>query len=121
MRDLLCLLPNTRISVGLWAPHPCGGYYEHERWCYGPHGRIGYDMTGAPSDAVGLEEGDSMTQPRQTRRLWPHESCLDCRLRMPNSEAADAHQRLTGHLLGWPIDEDANDYPLATEKQIHAS
>lgn len=66
MRDLLCLLPNTRISVGLWAPHPCGGYYEHERWCYGPHGRIGYDMTGAPSDAVGLEEGDSMTQPRQS-------------------------------------------------------
>lgn len=43
--NLVCLLPDTSISVGVWAPHPCGGYYEYERWCYGPHGRIGYDVT----------------------------------------------------------------------------
>lgn len=48
-RNLLCRLPDTAISVSSWLPHPCGGYYEIERWCYGPSGRIGYDMTGASS------------------------------------------------------------------------
>jgi hypothetical protein len=46
MRNLLCLLPDGHVSVGVWAPHPCGGYYEVERWCYGRAGRVGYDMTG---------------------------------------------------------------------------
>jgi hypothetical protein len=39
-----CLLPDTAIRVDEWLPHSCGGYYAHARWCYGPHGRIGYWM-----------------------------------------------------------------------------
>lgn len=43
-RNLLCLLPDGCIEVGIWAPHPCGGLYAIERWCWGPAGRIGYSM-----------------------------------------------------------------------------
>ncbi len=43
-RNLTCLLPDTRIGVVMMAPHPCGGYYLREAWCYGPQGRIGYWM-----------------------------------------------------------------------------
>lgn len=42
MRNLLCLLPDGHIEVGHWLPHPCGGYYEIERWVCGPGGRVGY-------------------------------------------------------------------------------
>ena len=43
--NLMCLLPDHCIAVETWLPHPCGGYYCHEAWCYGPHGRIGYLLT----------------------------------------------------------------------------
>jgi len=42
-----CLLPDYCIGASMWAPHPCGGYYKVEAWCYGPHGRIGYWITTA--------------------------------------------------------------------------
>jgi hypothetical protein len=41
---MTCLLPNTRIGVVIRHPHPCGGYYTVEAWCYGPAGRIGHWM-----------------------------------------------------------------------------
>lgn len=40
--NLRCLLPAFCIGVRIYEPHPCGGYYVSEAWCYGPHGRIGY-------------------------------------------------------------------------------
>lgn len=40
--NMVCLLPDTAIRVDVRHPHPCGGYYTIESWCYGPHGRIGY-------------------------------------------------------------------------------
>lgn len=40
--NMTCLLPDYCIGVTMWHPHPCGGHYIHEAWCYGPHGRIGY-------------------------------------------------------------------------------
>lgn len=43
-RNLLCLLPDGHIEVGTWEPHPCGGYYEVERWVWGPAGRVGYSV-----------------------------------------------------------------------------
>jgi hypothetical protein len=44
--------------------------------------------------------------------VWRYESCLDCQKRMPSHEAAEAHNRLTGHLLGWPVDEDEMSWPI---------
>jgi hypothetical protein len=47
--NMTCLLPDYCMGVTMWEPHPCGGYYMVEAWCYGPHGRIGYWL-----DAPGL-------------------------------------------------------------------
>jgi hypothetical protein len=54
------------------------------------------------------------------RETWPHESCFDCRLRMPSDGHAEAHYLLTGHQMGWPFVVSEMDWPVATEKQVMA-
>lgn len=47
VRNLLCLLPDGHLPVAVWAPHPEGGWYVIEAWCYGPGGRTGQWMPSA--------------------------------------------------------------------------
>lgn len=42
IRNYPCLLPDGHIVVRLYAPHPCGGLWMMEAWCWGPRGRVGY-------------------------------------------------------------------------------
>jgi hypothetical protein len=60
----------------------------------------------------------SATPPQNADDDLPAEACLDCRLRMPDDMAAEAHARLTGHLIGWSL-EDMAEWPVATEDQIY--
>lgn len=45
IRNLLCVLPDGHIVVGIYCPHPCGGVYCVESWCYRPRGRVGWHAT----------------------------------------------------------------------------
>jgi hypothetical protein len=54
------------------------------------------------------------------RETWPHESCFECRLRMPSDKHADAHYHMTGHQMGWPLSANEMDWPVATEEQVVA-
>lgn len=49
---------------------------------------------------------------------WPHESCLECELRMPSEAHANTHYAMTGHALGWPMHEDEGKWPIATDEQV---
>lgn len=53
-----------------------------------------------------------------SQSAWPHESCFDCRLRMPDDKAADTHYAMTGHQMGWPLDVDEMSWPLASAAQV---
>ncbi len=48
MRNLRALLPDGYIQVDYWAPHPCGGYYLAESWCWNSQGRFAYCMEPIP-------------------------------------------------------------------------
>jgi hypothetical protein len=60
----------------------------------------------------------TLSRKDRTREPWPHESCFDCQLRMPDDRAADVHYAMTGHQMGWPLDVDEMGWPLAAEAQI---
>jgi hypothetical protein len=49
---------------------------------------------------------------------WPHESCFECRLRMPSDGHADAHYAMTGHQMGWTLDDADTTWPIATDEQV---
>jgi hypothetical protein len=59
----------------------------------------------------------SMRDAEMERETWPYESCLECLLRMPSDEHAEAHHRMTGHAMGWPLDTDEMAWP-ATDEQV---
>lgn len=54
MRNCVCLLPAWSFPVIYREPHPCGGYYTREVWCWGPGGRIGYWMRDEPTHSLPL-------------------------------------------------------------------
>lgn len=72
---------------------------------------LGVDGDGRPTmvGMVGSEEPGP----------WPHESCLDCGLRMPSDDHADTHYSMTGHMMGWSLDDPrAASWPVATDDQV---
>jgi hypothetical protein len=56
------------------------------------------------------------SMPSQTKSAdeWP-ECCLTCRLQFPTEALADAHWKMTGHAMGWPLGDDYEAWPMATE------
>jgi hypothetical protein len=42
--------------------------------------------------------------------------CFDCRIAFADERQADAHYAMTGHQIGWPMEQV--DWPYATTGQV---